>query len=526
MRRTSRPCVEVRAQLLADRAASPPAAAVAEHLSGCPDCRRIAARLESMLSARREAVTTTYGRDLEDRVLLALRPAIRAQIEQRQTPGWAAPMLAGHGWRWAAVGLAAATALAVLFIAPGHHRTDADDGTARIAQVIGKVAVLSLAGTWRDVPTQSGTMIEGETVETGVSSGARLELGGDRVALLGQSRLKLVSRRARVRLLLAKGELRAEVEPRQREGSSFEVSFVHGHLLVTGTAFRVRTDARVSEVAVERGRVQVQTLDGRSFALGAGESLRITGTEVVRDVPSQQTASPAQAGIDSSRANGDKLEPELGKTPNWAVVRGLRPRETGTLAELDNLVTEGQCGDAEAMIPQLPQALARAARSEATVRVADCYYAAGDIEAALRTYRRAAEKYSGTASGENASYELGRLLRQAGRVVEAQRAFRGYLARYPRGALAAEAQFSLCALAIDAQQPDEALQCLHRYRQRQPTSARLAETYLLEATVLRTAKRDCRGAIAAYDRYLQVGGEYAEQATRWRQWCRDQLGPE
>lgn len=185
--------------------------------------------------------------------------------------------------------------------------------------------------------------------------------------------------------------------------------------------------------------------------------------------------------------------------------------------QLVALADAGKCQSAEGVARRLDTA-SDAERGRAAVRIANCYYGQGDLTGALRLYRQAARQFPSTAAGENASYEIGRLLRQQGDTKQARKAFERYLERHPSGALAGEAKFWTCSLSAELGERDGALRCLRQYRLRYKSSRRVNESYLIEATLLRE-KGDCPGAIKAYDAYLKNPGQLADQARRWREWC-------
>lgn len=88
---------------------------------------------------------------------------------------------------------------------------------------------------------------------------------------------------------------------------------------------------------------------------------------------------------------------------------------------------------------------------------------------------------------------------------------------------AADALFWSCASAVELNRADEALACLARVRRLHPKSQRVSASYCLEASLLRTAKSDCRGALEAHDAYLEHPDEHEAQARHWRDWCERQV---
>jgi TolA-binding protein len=209
--------------------------------------------------------------------------------------------------------------------------------------------------------------------------------------------------------------------------------------------------------------------------------------------------------------------------PAKAAAGGRRERDRDELGEVEALAIRGSCRRAAEQAARLRSGSGAGLRAEARMMVADCHHAAGQLETALELYREVATDYARTAAGQNAAYEAARLAQKLGKTEEARRAFEAF-ARHNRGhPLAAEALFRVCVADATTERTEAALQCLRLFRQRYPRHRRRAESFLLEATLLRTEAHDCAGAIAAYDAYLEQPGELEEQARQWRAWCVEEL---
>lgn len=239
----------------------------------------------------------------------------------------------------------------------------------------------------------------------------------------------------------------------------------------------------------------------------------------VIDAPEEVVASEVPSSPSSNRAS------------SRLAVRRSRPRAgpseiiqpADPMPALRATIEARDCPSAEQQLETLPARIAASERAHAVVSVANCYQGSERFEDALRLYRVAAARYPRTVPGENATYEVGRVALRLTRPKEAADAFRSYLKRNPRGVLAAEATFRLCSLAMEAERNEEALACVRDYRKKHPSGERVAEAHFLEATILRTARHDCRGALEAYEKYLERPGELRKQAEGWRQWCLDEL---
>jgi hypothetical protein len=121
----------------------------------------------------------------------------------------------------------------------------------------------------------------------------------------------------------------------------------------------------------------------------------------------------------------------------------------------------------------------------------------GDFRRALDLYRTLAQKAGAT--GENAEYEIGRVLRDGLRQPrEAVSAWRQYRARHPRGVLRMEADISVIETLVSLGDKAGALTESTDFIGRYPDSERRLEIARLSGDLLRE-RGDCTGAVSAYD---------------------------
>jgi len=162
-------------------------------------------------------------------------------------------------------------------------------------------------------------------------------------------------------------------------------------------------------------------------------------------------------------------------------------------------------------------------RAEALAEVADCYRAHDDTGSAMRLYERLATDFAATAAGENASFEVAQLHLSLGQKRAAAAAFAAFVARYPASVLAEEALVRNCGLSVEARDYVAAEACLARFSAFPGSRAHRREVWLLQATVLREAHRDCVAALKLYDAYLADPGDLVEAARQGRAACEREL---
>ena len=121
----------------------------------------------------------------------------------------------------------------------------------------------------------------------------------------------------------------------------------------------------------------------------------------------------------------------------------------------------------------------------------------GDFRRALELYRALAQKPGST--GENAEYEIGRILRDGlHQPREALSAWRQYRVHHPRGVLRMEADISVIETLVALGDKSGALAESSEFIGRYPESERRLEIARLSGDLLRE-RGDCAAAVTAYD---------------------------
>jgi hypothetical protein len=136
--------------------------------------------------------------------------------------------------------------------------------------------------------------------------------------------------------------------------------------------------------------------------------------------------------------------------------------------------------------------------------------AAGDSRRALGLYRMLAQR--GGAAGENAEYEIGRVLRDSlHQPREAVAAWRAYRAQHPRGLLRIESDLSVIETLVSVGDKAGAVTEASDFIRRYPESERRLEVARLAGDLLRE-RGDCSGAVNAYNVALATGRARRESA--------------
>ncbi len=485
------------------------------------DDQQLERRLAEMLDAKRGGLPEDLPPFVEERVLARLREPMQRQGKVK----W---------WSWLAVGAVTAIAVALAI-----HTLRVEPPSA--------IGVVARAGDVTVAPDLT-------RVATTASARALVNLPRARVSLL-QETVAAFSHvtPARVHIDLAQGSLVAEVEPNHPE-RVFSVALPHAEVVITGTVFYVAVAGGRSQVAVARGHVVVRPssstgIESEALSLSAGEVVELDARGVARRpldarereamLASLHVATWRAADVESLghglAAARPAVEPAAPLSLAPAVTPGPASRQPPQAPRPDKheAASVDQAPSPTELLSRRDCAAARAAlaarqdkndeTSRAWFGVAVCYNELGELAQALAAYREVVRRFPNAVVSENAAYEIARLSRELRHNEDAEAAFADYIARYPKGALTQEAHFWRCHMAATNGHVDRALTCLRSFRERFPSSARVHETHFSEATLLRTGKRDCQGAIAAYDRYLQSAGEHREQAAQWRQWCEDSI---
>jgi TolA-binding protein len=280
---------------------------------------------------------------------------------------------------------------------------------AGVVATAGLVAALSF-----DRAPDPSSVWENAALETkGDSLSVRLE-DSSRIELSARSRVELSeSAPDAVRLRLRRGSVRCDVT--HREGRRFSVEALGIEVRVVGTLFSVAIGERERQVdvAVERGSVEVRSLDGGAYRrISAGERWSVALPELAPAPSAAPSSAPEPAGSDTElRPAKPREEPRADAVPSSTPEPRTDPDsdpETATARELFDLAN-----------------LAR--RS-------------GDVAAAVRAYELLLSKYPNDARVGLAAFELGRLrLERLGNPAGAVTALERALARAPSPGLREDA---------------------------------------------------------------------------------------
>jgi hypothetical protein len=171
-----------------------------------------------------------------------------------------------------------------------------------------------------------------------------------------------------------------------------------------------------------------------------------------------------------------------------------------------------------------PGGAAPAASSEDAEAAARAALAAGETARALGLYRALAQR--GGPAGENAAYELGKILRdRLGQPGNAVAAWRRYRTDHPNGILRVEADVSIIETLVHAGDTTGALAEANDFIRNHPDNERRAEIARVAGDLYR-AKGDYKRAVAEYQTALAspVVRDAAEPATFHRAECLVRLG--
>jgi hypothetical protein len=320
----------------------------------------------------------------------------------------------------------------------------------------------------RIVPAAEGT------IRTGTGERLQLTLQGGTEARLESSSVMTIDHGGRAKV--DGGEVAFKV-PHQTTGHSYVVLAGPYRVVVLGTRFKLRLDdSRRLFVDVQEGVVEVWD-----------------HARLARLTPGETWASPAAAPEPAAATDATKpSEP----APSAAARSHARAR---TVA----LATPGDvAADAEA----------RAALD------------AGEPSRALALYRALAQR--GGPAGENAAYEIGKILRdKLGQPASAVAAWRRYRADHPNGLLRAETDVSIIETLVHAGDTTGALAEANDFIRNHPDSERRAEIARVAGDLYRS-RADWRRAVAAYQIALAspLVRDAAEPASFHRAECLIRLG--
>jgi len=303
------------------------------------------------------------------------------------------------------------------------------------------------------------------TIRTGLGERLELTLVGGAEAHLESSSVMTVDRAGRAKV---DGGAVAFNVPRQSPGHSYVVLAGPYRVVVLGTRFRLRMDgARRVYVDDQDGVVEVWD-HARLARLSTGETW----------------ASPELASSDMASRTNRRVRALALATPGAAA------------ASADDAATAG----------------ARAA------------LASGDTTRALGLYRALVQR--GGAAGENAAYEVGKILRdRLGQPASAVAAWRRYRSDHPDGVLRVETDVSIIETLVHAGDAPGALAEANDFVRNHPDSERRAEIARVAGDLYRS-RADYKRAVTAYQIALSspLVRDAAEPATFHRAECLMQLG--
>jgi hypothetical protein len=312
------------------------------------------------------------------------------------------------------------------------------------------------------------------------------------------------------------GTVRFKV-PRRRPGHPFVVRADRYHVVVIGTKFGVAVngDRRV-DVDVDEGVVEVWNNDVRLARLEPGqrwnsspESDDTTSTTGAR-TPAAKLGDPADKSTEKFEL--PVMPPE--KAPP-------SPGVETTLQLRSEKYHRRSSAHGEKQIAMLG-APARGPAAE-TPSAARAALAAGDVPRALEICKALAQKPGPV--GENAAYEIGRILSEKGQSAAAVAAWRRYRSDYPNGILRLEADVSIIETLARAGESDDALTEATDFLRRRPDSERRGEIARVAGDLYRS-RGDCRHAVGAYQVALASARarDVLEAANFYRAACLVRVG--
>jgi hypothetical protein len=387
----------------------------------------------------------------------------------------------GRRWAWSAA-VAVSGLLGGLVVLYGAQSHDALVGSSSAANQSVPAFFEVRVG---DAATQTGTLVEGQTLASGSHGEVRVQIGATQIQMARASRLRfdrLTNRELRVELTA--GEIHVAYHPVRRGEQQLSVETISARVLVVGTEFSVAVDAAGgTAVRVSEGVVRVMSRVGDDdHVLAAGDQTRVEVQSV--DIRARVIPPDRDPSVDPSGAFAADLD--FGESPEAVdIQRLLTPRaeavparayESGhpLIGHRDPEPSDEVVEPAERMTPErrldLSRALLRQGRHdqarallrvlidsgdvpayqvEAWTLTAESYTAQGYVPRAADSYRRAADVGRGTQQGHNAVFAWARLLERYTRDQQAAvLVYERYLREAPEGALSLQAADALCRLGV------------------------------------------------------------------------------
>lgn len=402
-----------------------------EHVSTCASCAFDAGMLSQL-------------QQLSDAAANSLQPTARARAIAGALEGHArqqcvcVPMRA---WFWPSA-LGAALALAVIALGVTLRPAPTPSSAARVAtdHLIAGQVTSSGRALGRDEQVPSEARLYSERGGTVALAHATVDL---------RTRTRADWRAGTRTLHLRAGSLMAEVDP--TVGERFTVQTDRFRVLVLGTRFEVSADS----VRVERGRVLVQSFEGRELAfLTSGQrydrpqdGVRTDATRPAQ-APAPSVAAPAKA--DATQESRSSLPADrTSASERSATDRAPAPRLTAAerLDQARVALASGEVSTARAIVDAVLSGRPDASwRAEALSLRAECSLVDGHLQAAVSGYLLVADRYSKLAAGENALFAAARIEAEHGEPARATAVLERYLTRYPQGRFVKEAERRVRAL--------------------------------------------------------------------------------
>jgi transmembrane sensor len=296
------------------------------------------------------------------------------------------------------------------------------------AAVVAIAACVALIVSWRgfslrDAPTAAPSSF------TAVGDQVMALADGSQAVLVHEAGLQVEEERPdRVKIIQRRGTVRYEVRPdKHRE---FSVRAAGNTIRVRGTVFTVDMSGGSVEVAVQRGRVEIDDGGGRTRELSEGESLRVP----VRDSKDEAVlAGPVTtATVEAPDAQAaPSVEPSA--APHQAVSGA--PLTVGDLqAKADRARVSGDLPTAAAALEQLVATDPRDPRvPNALFSLARVERERGHEAAAARAFERCMRAAPSGPLVQDAMAEAAVSWSVAGATKAARANATSYLARYPNG---------------------------------------------------------------------------------------------